>query len=266
MDRISKALDMARQARGGAAEWRQAEQEKPIAYTRTRVVSVAPETLRKARIVSPFRGEPLADAYRLLRTRILHRMKQNNWRTLGITSPGPGEGKTLTAINLAIGMAMELNHTVLLVDADLRRPNIHNYFAIKPELGLNDYLTSGTSVEEILINPGIERFVILPGREALSNSSELLASSRMTRLVQDFKMRYQSRMVIFDLPPVLAGDDVVAFLPQLDTALLVIEDGKSHVDEIKRTAELLHGIELVGTVLNKSKSADSSAGYGYSYS
>lgn len=263
MDRISKALDRAKQTTGVAAKWPQAEQQKPIAYTRTRTVPVTQEILRKARIVSPFVGEPLADAYRLLRTRILHRMKQRGWRVLGITSPGPGEGKTLTAINLAISMAMELNHTVVLVDADLRHPNIHNFFGIKPEVGLSDYLTAGTPVEEILISPGIERFVILPGRKALSNSSELLASAGMVQLVQDLKRRYQSRMVIFDLPPALVGDDVVAFSPQLDTALLVIEDGKSHADEVKRAADLLHGIELVGTVLNKS--TEPLVGYDYSY-
>ena len=88
-------------------------------------------------------------------------MRENKWNTLAITSPNPGNGKTLTAVNLAISLANEANQTVLLVDLDLRSPGIHSLFAHQPEKGISEYLTSDTPLSEILFNPGIDRLILL---------------------------------------------------------------------------------------------------------
>jgi len=266
MDRIAKALELARQSQRASASGRmlQPGTERDISYTYTRTTPVDIGFLRKQRVIGGIQDKRVIDAYKLLRTRVLQRMQQNSWKTLGITSAVEHEGKTLTAVNLAISIAMKLNYTVLLVDADMRRPNVHNLFGFQPALGLRDYLESKASIEDVLVHPSIERLVILPGRGAGDGSSELLASPRMVDLVEELRSRYPSRLVLFDLPPVLVGDDVVAFAPNLDTAMLVIEDGRSQADELNRALDLLEGVDLIGTVLNRSTEENAQA-YDYYY-
>ena len=174
----------------------------------------------------------MADAYKVLRTHVLQRMRTNGWKTLAITSPGEGNGKTLTAINLAISLAREVNQTILLVDLDLRRPSLGRYFVEGTTRGLSDYLTEGADLADVLLHPGIERLVILPGNHSFTQSSEMLSSPRMVQLVQDLKTRYADRLILFDMPPLLAGDDVIAFLPYVDAVMLVIEEGKTTKDEL----------------------------------
>jgi capsular exopolysaccharide synthesis family protein len=241
-----------------------AEAERDISYTYTQTTPVDVSFLRKQRVIGGIQDRRIVDAYKVLRTRVWQRMQQNNWRTLGITSAGENDGKTLTAVNLGISLAMKFDHTVLLVDADMRRPNIHNLFGFQPTIGLRDYLESDTSIEDILVHPSIDRLVILPGRGSGEGSSELLASPRMLELVEELKSRYPSRIVLFDLPPVLVGDDVVAFAPSLDTAMLVVQDNKTQTDELARAIDLLDSVEIIGTVLNKS-TEDNGQGYDYYY-
>jgi protein-tyrosine kinase len=253
MDRIAKALELARKSqRPVGGRMLQTETEKDISYTYTRRTPVDVGHLSKQRVLGGIQDKRIIDSYKLLRTRVLQRMEQNNWRTLGITSVGENDGKTLTTVNLGISIAMKLDHTVLLVDADMRRPNIHNLFGFQPTLGLRDYLEADASIEDILVHPSIDRLVILPGRGGGDGSSELLASPRMADLVEELRTRYPSRLVLFDLPPVLVGDDVVAFAPNLDTAMLVVEDNKTQADALACSMDLLEGIDIIGAVLNKS--------------
>jgi Mrp family chromosome partitioning ATPase len=148
---------------------------------------------------------------------------------------------------------MEVNYTVLLVDADLRHPSVHSYFGIDAECGLSDYLTADKPLSELLIHPEeIPGLVILPGGKPLANSAEMLNSPKMARLVEELKTRYSSRIILFDLPPLLGAADTLAFSPYVDAALLVIEDGKTQAEDVKRAIGLLQGTSLIGTVLNKS--------------
>jgi len=142
---------------------------------------------------------------------------------------------------------------VLLVDADLHQHSVHTYLGFDVEFGLRDYLQEAVPIEDILVHPEIRRLVVLPGGTPLTNTSEMLSSPMMLRLVQELKRRYPSRMVIFDLPPVLTTDDVLAFAPYLDCALLVVEEGKTQREEAARAAELLQAANqnLIGTVLNR---------------
>jgi capsular exopolysaccharide synthesis family protein len=192
------------------------------------------------------------NAYNLLRTQILQIFREHRWNTLAITSPGDSAGKTLTAINLAISIAREVDYTVLLVDANLQQPDLLGHFGLPPRQGLSDYLTTDTPVAELLIRPGIvEHLVVLPGGRPLANSSEMLSSPRMGRLVEEMKARYPSRIIIFDLPPLLTSSDTLAFAPHVDAALLVVEEGVTQKDELQRAVELLGVTNIVGTVLNK---------------
>jgi protein-tyrosine kinase len=267
MERIKQALARAREERlrasgaetpvstpGGS----QAKAE--ILYTRSRSADAPQSLLREQRVVSAFENGEFSDAYKILSTQILHKLQDNRWNALAVTSPNAGEGKTLTAINLAISLAKEVTYTVLLVDADLRDPSVHRYFGLQPELGLSDYLLHDAALADLLIHPaGIPRFIILPGGKPLTNSTEMLSSPKMTRLVDELKTRYASRIVLFDVPPLLASADTLAFSPYVDAALLVIEEGKTSAQDARRASELLANTQLIGTVLNKSRSTRSTS-------
>jgi protein-tyrosine kinase len=227
-----------------------------ISYTRTRVVKVPRALLRDNRVISGFEPGPITDAYKILAIQTLQRMREHGHNVLAVVSPGDGEGKTLTAINLALSLASEVDQTVLLVDADLRNPSIHKSFGIAPEAGLSDHLLSNTPLDRILINPGIDRFVILPGGRRLPNSAEMLGSMKMVRLVRELKQRYPSRIIVFDLPPVLSAADVLAFTPYVDAAVMVVEENRTSRDHLQRAAEMLASVELIGTVLNKSSEGE----------
>ncbi|MCP5144789.1 MAG: CpsD/CapB family tyrosine-protein kinase [Gammaproteobacteria bacterium] len=231
-----------------------------IRYSETRVVQVAEtELLRRGIVVRPGTAgqdaavDRLGVSFNMLRTQVLHRLTQKGWNTLAVTSPQANTGKTMSAINLAISMARELHHTVLLVDLDLRKPKMHEYFGFTPTIGIEDILDGSAELSSALVNPGIERLVMLPAKGPVWNSAELLASPAMAQLVMDLKSRYPSRFILFDMPPLLPTDDTIAFVPHVDCVLLVIEDGRTLRTDIERSVGLLNGAStpLLGTVLNK---------------
>lgn len=261
MDPYTRAIERVRQEQGQemAVEGRRALVPTDIVYTQTRQVDLYPGWLKQHRIISGDSQDEVARAYKVLRTQVSQRMRQHGWRTLGVTSPGQGEGKTLTAINLSISLALERNQTVLLVDANLAQPSVHSYLGVDVEQGLREHLLDGTPIQQILVHPRIPGLVILPGSAPLSSSSETLSSRPMLQLVQELKRRYPMRWVIFDLPPVLVSDDVLAIAPYLDTMLLVVEEGKTMRPELARAAELVQASNqnLIGTVLNNSAERNS---------
>lgn len=256
MERIKQALDKARQERqsqpGTISNLNPQTPTHEVSYTTTRTVQVTNKVLRENRIVTGIGESAFTDAYKILRTQVLQRLRENDWNVLAVTSPGASEGKTLTAINLAASLAMEVDHTVLLVDANLRHPSIHEHLKIPQGKGLSDYLLDDEPLENILIHPEeIDHLTILPGGESLVNSSEMLNSPKMSKLVQELKSRYASRIVIFDLPPILNAADALSFSPYVDAALLVLEEGKTQQHEAERAVDLLSSTNVIGTVLNK---------------
>lgn len=269
MERIRKALERAGQDRMASTDVLrqtshgiQSDLSTGVRYTMTKMVDVSPETLLENRVIAALPQHKFKDAYRMLRTRVLQTMRNNNWTSVAVTGPASGCGKTLTAINLAVSLAMEVTHTVLLVDLDLRKPTVHKYFGYEPELGLSDYLTTDIPLHKLLFTPAIDRLVVLPGRSALPNSAEMLRSPRMVALVNELKTRYPDRLVVFDLPPILAADDALAFSPYTDCFLMVAESGGTKKDDLQKAFEILKNTPLVGTVLNKSEAPTSGYGYG----
>lgn len=232
-----------------------------IDYSQTLVAKADADRLLEHRIVAMADNHPIATAYKVLRTHVLQRMRANHWQSLAITSPRDGNGKTVTAINLAISLARDVKHTVLLVDLDLRRPSLATHFYAEPRPGLSDYITDDVPIEDILVNPGIERLVLLPCNHSFMHSSEVLCSPKMIELVEELKGRYPDRLVLFDMPPILVSDDVIAFLPYVDAALLVIEDGRTTKDELGEACRLLGEDKFLGTVLNKSDATVTGIGY-----
>jgi protein-tyrosine kinase len=228
------------------------EQEQPFP-TSPRRHSVSREFFQIRQVIAGHEHSPAAEAYRVLGTQVLQRMRENMWNGLAVVSPGFGEGKTLTAVNLAIALAREADHTVLLVDADLRNPKVHTYFGMPAQPGLSEHLVEGAPLERCLVDPGIDKLAVFPGGKALRSASELLGSRQMRSLVTALQRHDPSRIVVFDLPPLLVSADALAFLPHADATILVVEEGRTGAADAARAAELLQSVNLIGTVLNKSR-------------
>lgn len=224
-----------------------------VKYKHTLVFKPRVEHLEKNRIVALNKNDPKSMDFDVLRTHVLQKMEENGWRTLAITSPNPEAGKTVIAINLAMSIAQQTNKTAMLVDFDLRRPKVGAYLGIPMEKALNDLLDGTAEIPDVLVNPGMPRLVVLPTRSPVKNSSETLSSKKIADLIKDLRERYESRIVIFDVPPVLVTDDAIALLPQIDCVLMVVANGMSTKREIEDSLRLLPAAKLVGVILNKAE-------------
>ena len=222
-----------------------------IKYQTTQVIKLDQNHLEKNRIVAHIKNDSNTYLFDSLRTQVLQKMEENGWRTLAVVSPTPQSGKTFVSINLAISIAHQPQKTAILVDFDLRRPKIASYLGIHVENSINDYLLDKAKLEDIIYNPGIERLVIMPTMRPVSKSSEVLSSNKVSTLVEELRARYDSRIVIFDCPPVLNSDDAMVLLPQVDCILLVIANGMCTQSEIEETMHHLPKDNLLGVVFNK---------------
>lgn len=257
MDHISQALERARAERASLRSWVTPDASRPpTAPGELLEASLRPEHLHAHHVLCDSSADDpaLADCYRLLRTRVLHALRRENGSVLGITSPNPRAGKTLTAINLAISLAREGTDEVVLVDADLRRPAVADYLGLPVDNGLVDYLAGHAAFDRVLTRVDLDGLLVVPGRPQsdLKDAPELLHSARLSELVHTLRQAVPPRIVIVDLPPASIGDDVLATAPLLDAFLLVIEEGGTHVDELRHTAELLAEFRVLGSVLNRS--------------
>jgi protein-tyrosine kinase len=223
-----------------------------VEYTQTPTIEIDMATRERNRLIAAIPGHPQQDIYRMLRTRILQVMDANNWKSIAVTSPTPNSGKTLTAINLAISIAMESSHAALLVDADLRHPTVHKYFGYSPKSTLGHYLFDEEPVAPMLFRPDMNRLTVLPGRLPIHDSAEALGSPKWVSLLNEASSRYPDRIVVIDIAPVLNVDDALTIAPHIDCVLMVAENGRTKRDELQRALELLDGYPLIGTVLNKS--------------
>jgi protein-tyrosine kinase len=222
-----------------------------IHYTYTRKVAADMDSLRRNRLIVQGSDPTLGEAYKLLRTHIIQRTKGKGRNTLMITGPRPNEGKTLTAINLAIAISQKVGQTVLLVDGDLRTPSVHRYLDLPLGPGLVDYLTSGYPIAESLVHPeGLANLVVLPAGTPTHHSPELLSSALMVDLVRELKHFYPDRYVLFDLPPLLYAD-ALAFAPLVDGIIVVVGADSTPREEIIRALEMLKEFPVLGLVLNK---------------
>lgn len=209
------------------------------------------EELASRRIVAGNNNIAESEIFRLLRTRVLSQMKANRWKTIAVSAPSLGQGKSMIVANLALAMSMEVSQSVLAVDIDLRRPNLHRAFGFEPQKGLADILDAKATVNDTLVNFGSNRLAVLPGIGSVSDSSERLSGPSMQKLFAEFRSRNKTRYVIYDAPPILKSDDVLKSVKNFDCLLLVVEDGKNTTDEIRRSMEVLTQTNFVGYVVNK---------------
>jgi len=269
MDRLEKALKKARELRNAvqepivatapttAVEAALAKAPTPAsppapAQTQTRQVAIDEKTLEQNRVVARLKRSADADIFRILRTKVLQSLSDSNLHTIAVTSPNYGDGKTTVAVNLALSLALDLKQTVLLVDLDLRSPDVHNMLGLQPSVGLSDYLQHDAPVSNCMVKPAFDRLVVLPISQELEDSSEMLASPKMAALAHELKTRYPDRIVIYDMPPILTQDDTIAFLPHVEGVLLVVRDGKTKSDDLTQCMNSLGNANLIGTVLNNS--------------
>ncbi len=219
--------------------------------------------LQSKRIIAYDGSDPRSRPYDMLRTQVLQSMSAGGWKILGVTSPGPGCGKTLTAINLAFSMARQSDQSVILIDLDLQKPQVANSLGIIPANGgALDLLQERHSLAStaVSVRAGDRGIVVLP-TASTRESSELMGSRAMRNLLQDFRRNYRSHIVILDLPPMLSGDDVIALMPEIDCVLLVAAVGISKASEIEECNRHLKSRHLVRLVLNKC--ADANTNYYY---
>jgi len=213
--------------------------------------------LRPQRVVLADETNAAAHAYRMLRAQVLQRARAKRSRVFGVVSAARGEGKTLTAVNLAISMAAEPNQSVSLIDLDLRRPMVAQTLGIAPMCGLDSWLAADTSAVEVCCEiEEIPRMRIVPTLAPVSGSSEAIAGPRTRELFEELKRLDEQGLLIVDLPPALLTDDVLTVAPLVDGFILVITEGRTLRDDVGRVLELLGRDRIVGTVLNGSLSSE----------
>ncbi len=200
---------------------------------------------------------PAAEAYRTLRTNIKFTSFDKELKSILVTSANAGEGKTTTIINLAIVMAQS-EQRVLLIDADLRKPTIHQNISLSNHAGLSNFLINQVELDEVIQTiDDLGLHVITSGQQP-PNPVELLNSKKMAEFLEQVKERYD--IILIDTPPLLPVTDAQVLSRQVDGVLLVISSGKSLGDHVKKAKNLLEhvGGVIIGTILNKKKATVSS--------
>lgn len=194
-----------------------------------------------------------AEQYRVLRSRIEHLSQEKGFRTFMITSPIVGEGKSMTAANLALSMAQAKDRRVALIDCDLRRPSLHRLFGMRMKEGLVDVLeerspleTALVSIDHPLLSPGALAF--LSAGRASGASPEWLGSAKMKKLVRMLSERFE--MVFFDTPPILPLADAAELGRSVDGALLVLRAGSTPVETLSLAMQSIDLQNWIGAVLN----------------
>lgn len=267
MDRIREAITRARD--GKAPVPNDASEAKPVAKTAPSPILKARgaqheyafadavcdfDTFRRNRIVSN-EQDPVLNAYRVLRTRTLQKMDANGWRTVAVVSPASGAGKTVTAINLAIAIGSKEGSRATLVDLDFYRPSVAKYLGLKDFNSNLDFFEGKRPLEDVTLRAPFPDVLVIPNERVTRRGAELLTSAQTDRLIDETVNQYQSRIVVFDMSPILGCDDTLAFLPKVDCVLLVSASGQTKISDLKEARRILKGTDILGTVLNKAPAA-----------
>lgn len=251
-----KAPPVPRPPEGAEGQW------VPPAYTESRCCTLDTRTLHANRCTCFQEDAPELDYYKVLRTQLIQRTQARGWNTIMITSARPGEGKTVTAINLTMTFAKAYSQTVLLMDCDLRQQKIYRYMGIASDKGIIDYLSNGCPLKEMIIWPGIDKMTVISGGRTVNESAELLGSPKMKALIAEMKARYTDRYLLLDAPPVLSGADALTLSELADGIVMVVESGRTPVKEVQEALALLPEEKFLGFVLNKHTS-DNNGYYNY---
>jgi receptor protein-tyrosine kinase len=210
----------------------------------------------------------IADEFRVLKRPILHNARatsgSRNGRLVMVTSALPGEGKTFTAVNLAMSIAMEVDHTVLLVDGDVAHPMFPELLGVPSSPGLLELLTHDhVDLADALVKTNIDKLTILPAGSRHRRATELLASEQMANLLSELGSRYPDRIVIFDSPPLLATTEARVLATNMGQIVMVVASDATTQHAVKHALAAVDSCEIVMMVLNKARRSDIGTYYGY---
>jgi Mrp family chromosome partitioning ATPase len=210
-----------------------------------------PEKLFANNIVTIDRSDPAHAPFDMMRTRVLQMMRQNSWTSVAITSPTASCGTSLVALNLAFSLAHQQDCRTLLVDFSLKQPDIGNMLGVKAPASMEEFLKGNVPIHDIFLRYG-DNLAIAPNHQPVEFSAELLQSLETANVLQELQQRMGPDIILFDMPPMLSSDDVTAFLPSVDCAILVAAAEYSTADEIDRCERYLsERTNMLGVVLNK---------------
>ncbi|MBL8331294.1 MAG: AAA family ATPase [Rubrivivax sp.] len=214
----------------------------------------------------------LSDLLRVIKRPLLQNMRRSpeaggparRPNVIVVTSAVPGEGKTFVATNLAMSIAMEVDHAALLIDGDVLRPSVFNRLALEPQTGLMDVLVPPRQrVDDLIVDTNIPKLTLLSAGTAQDRAEEMLASAAMDHLLDDLSERFHDRLIIIDSPPLLVTTESRALAERAGQVVLVVEADRTPRDEISRAFETLANCPIVLSVLNKSRAIESDYVYGY---
>ena len=176
-------------------------------------------------------------------------MVPRGWNSVAVVSCAAGDGRTITAVNLAIAVAADPEHAALVVDLDLRSAGVAKALGVTAKPDIVDYLFGEATLADVLVHPDIDRLTLLPARE-LASAAEVLSSKRAEALFSELHGRYSDRMVIYDLPPLLTCSEGLTVLPAVDAVIVVVRDGVTRRDDLLRLFDLIGDKPVLGTVMN----------------
>jgi protein-tyrosine kinase len=236
---------------------------KSVRDARLSDVELSISRLESMRIIAHDVADPRSRSFDLMRTQILQTMNAEGWRVLGVTSPTAECGKTFTAINLALSVARQAESAPLLVDMDLKKPQVAQRLGIDCRSGVRALLEGRATLDEAITYAAVGgiRLGLVPCERPSSRSSDWIGSSRMASALSNMRAEPGLKVIILDLPPMLSGDEVVSILPQVDCVVVVAALGTTTTVELKECANLMRSTPLIRVVLNKVP--DMPAGYNY---
>ncbi len=247
------------------------EPEAPAVVRRSKSIELDTGRLAEAGYLVPGRERTqIEEEFRIIKRPLLKNALGdsaapiNRGNLIMVTSALPGEGKTFTAINLAMSIAMELDHTVLLVDADVVRPVVLDRLGLPPAKGLLDVLTGATTdLSEVLLKTNIPKLTVLPAGTSSPHATELLASASMEQLLDELATSYHDRIVVFDAPPLLPSTESRVLATRMGQVLMVVEADKTAHSTVKQAFATLESCPVVMSVLNKCRGKRANTAYGY---
>jgi exopolysaccharide/PEP-CTERM locus tyrosine autokinase len=191
-----------------------------------------------------------AEQFKMLRNNILFPVAGVAPQTILVTSSLPGEGKSFVSANLAVSIAMNINKHVLLIDCDLRKPDLHHVFGFGDVPGLSDHLAERRSLDSLLLKTTVEKLTLLPGGPIPPNPSELASSERMSAMLEEVKHRYQDRLIVIDSPPPGLAAETSFLARQVDGVLLVVKYGKTPKEDVEDLMVTVGSDKILGVVIN----------------
>jgi protein-tyrosine kinase len=206
---------------------------------------------------------PVSEQYRKLKTVLLKITRKDFRNTILVTSALSGEGKSVTCTNLAVMLAREYGQTVLLVDADLRKPSLGDYLGLTPVFGLADCLYDGVDLSKAIVKTGLPKLSFLSAGKKVDDPAELLSSQRMKDLLIELKHRYADRYIIVDTTPALLYAEALALSALVDGVLIVVKEGVATLKGVSDMLESLKGAPLLGIVYNDVSTASLDGSYSH---